>query len=282
MIPSSADDVDYPGLPPSSPEAAAYAARAIELGRASAHDPIATAAYGDDPSQRIEVYVPRIAAAQPLPVLLFLHGGAWVSGGLQWLRFMAPAVTAVPAVFVACSYRLAPTWRWPAACDDACAALALTSRRSAEWGGDAQRLILSGHSAGGHLASLAVLKQRATPVRACFPVSTSFDLRYGDVPDTSAEGRVYRYLLERREQDAEASPVLHVKDNRVPFHVSWGERDFARIVRASEAMVQALRSEGARVSSFVGEGCGHFDMHLGLADPKHPWYDRLREEWGNG
>jgi acetyl esterase/lipase len=265
-------------MPPSSDAADAYGARVDALGRASALDPVATLEHGSQPGQQLHVYAPPQPASKPLPVLVFFHGGAWVSGGLSWLRFMAPAVTALPALFVAGTYRLAPGSRWPAAYDDVCATLALVHARIARHGGDPARLVVGGHSSGGHLAAMAVLERRATPVAACFPVSSSFDLRYGDVPDDSAEGRVYRYLFERREQDAQASPVLHLQGNTVPFHVCWGEHDFERISRTSRALVAAMHGAGMAVTQHVVPRATHFDTHLRLADPADPWYQRLHEE----
>lgn len=272
----------YPGMPPSSPAAEAYGMRLQALGRASALDPVGMLEHGSDPGQRLHVYAPARTGAGPLPLLLFFHGGAWVSGGLSWLRFMAPAVTSLPALFVAGTYRLAPASRWPAALEDVCAAIALTAQRAADFGADPSRIIVGGHSSGGHLAALAVLQQRSPPVRACFPVSSSFDLRYGNVPDDSAEGRVYRYLLQRREQDAEASPLLHVRGDTVPFHITWGQHDFDRIVRTSQAMVDALRAVGSAPTQCVVPGSDHFDTHLRLADAADPWYRRLHEEMYRG
>jgi len=269
-------------MPPSSDAADAYGARVHMLGCASAQDPVATIEHGSEPGQQLHVYAPREAVSKPLPVLLFFHGGAWVSGGLSWLRFMAPAVTSLPALFVAGSYRLAPDARWPAAYDDVCAALALVHTRIKEFGGAPTRLVVGGHSSGGHLAALAVLQRRGTPVHACFPVSSSFDLRYGDVPDDSAEGRVYKYLLQRRDQDVEASPVLHAPGNTVPFHMIWGERDFDRIARTSMALVGALQAVGTPVTHAVVPGASHFETHLRLADAADPWYRRLHEEMNRG
>lgn len=270
---------EYPGLPPSSPDAAAYGDLVVALGLKSALDPVAELAYGADPNQRLHVYAPGRSVGKKLPVVVFFHGGAWVSGGLSWLRFMAPMITSMPAIFVASTYRLAPQSQWPAQYDDVCAAISYVSEHAVEMGVDPTRIIVGGHSAGGHLASLAVLKRQIRPVKACFPLSCSFDLQYGDVPIDSPEGRVYKYLFTQRNQDSSASPINFTNGNRTPFHIVWGERDFARIMRSSERMVGVLRSEGSRVTSTIVAGVDHFGTHLQLADPNSPWFARLQEEF---
>jgi len=133
----------------------------------------------------------------------------------------------------------------------------------------------------GHLAAMAVLRGEIPPVRACLPVSSSFDLRYGDVSPDSEEARVYRFLLSERSQDADASPILFAKGCRTPFHLSWGSADLARIIRTSNAMATALRETGCPVSTAIMQGARHFDTHLWLSDLAHPWYACLRAAFGD-
>jgi len=256
--------------------AAAYDERATRLSHAVASAPVSRLAYGGHPSQRLEIFAPPLTARAALPVLVFLHGGAWMNGGLQWLRFMAPAVTALPALLVAVTYRLAPGHRWPAQYEDARDALRFVRTRVGEYGGNAEAIVIGGHSAGGHLASMAVLRREAGSVVGCMPVSTPFDLRYGDVDETSSEARVYKYLLQRRSDDADASPILLVEGNRTPFHLAWGGRDMPHIQRAGEAMHQALAGQPGRVTTHVHRDDDHFDTHLRLADPADDWYAKLR------
>ncbi len=260
-------------IAPTKAETLAYAAQLEAWGRA-APEPDRQLAYGPDRAQRIDVYAP--PRAERLPILLFFHGGAWVSGHLGWLRFMAPAVTALPAIFVAGSYRLAPRCRWPACYEDVGAALGFVIDHAEEWGGDPTRIVIGGHSAGGQLASLLTVREQP-PVAACMPVSASFDLRYGDVPIESEEGRVYRYLFAERAQDAEASPINFVCGNRTPLHISWGGADFDRVATSSAAMAAALRAEGAPATERVLPGASHFDTHLALRDAADPFYARLAE-----
>lgn len=259
----------------SSDEALAYARQATLLGRAAGVSPTYELSYGADPAHRLEVYAPD--DARGLPVVVFLHGGGWTHGGLEWLRFMAPAVMAVPAVFVAASYRLAPEHRWPAAFEDACALLEYVRGLARREGYDDTRIVASGHSAGGHLAALATLRGQMSWLRACFPVSSRFDMRHPNPAPNSGEERVYKLVLARPEQDADASPLRYVEGNRVPFHIVWGGADFKRVSTSSQAMVEALRGNGSGISRQIVAGAGHFDTHLMLGSRDNPWYERLKE-----
>lgn len=259
-------------IAPANPVTLAYAEEVEAWGRA-APKPSLQLGYGRDRGQRLDVYAP--PGARKLPILLFFHGGAWVSGHLGWLRFMAPMVTALPAVFVAGTYRLAPRCRWPAPYEDVREALRFVIEHAREWGGDPRRLVIGGHSAGGHLAALLTVTEQPQ-VTACMPVSSSFDLQYGDVPLESDAGRVYRYLFAERTQDFEASPLNFVVGNRTPFHIVWGENDFERVANSGAAMTRALKAEHCPVTQRILAGASHFDTHLALSDPADPWYAQLR------
>lgn len=261
----------------SSPGAAEYAAQALALG--ADVSPTATLRWGSDPRQSIEIFAPP-PTRSPRPVLTFFHGGAWIAGGLDWIRFMARAVHHHGAILVGGTYRLAPAHRWPEPYLDVCRTLDFVHERIADFGGDPGRHVVAGHSAGGHLASLAVLREDVAPVLACFPLSTPLDLQYGDVPADSPEGRVYRFLFARREQDFKASPINFVAGNVTPFHLAWGASDFARILRSGQRMFEALQGAGCPVSMEVMADCDHFGTHLALHDPTNGWYARLVQAWG--
>lgn len=115
-------------------------------------------AYGPDPAQRFDVYVPAKPAtgAAPLPVIFFVHGGAWANGDKTNSRVLEPKVghwADQGYIVVSANYRLLPT---PVAqqADDVAAAIAIAQSRAASWGGDPKRFILMGHSAGAHLVAL--------------------------------------------------------------------------------------------------------------------------------
>ena len=114
-------------------------------------------AYGDDPEQRLRVYIPE--GADPKPVLVYLHGGGFVAGGLDVIdELVRDLATRSGAIVVAATYRRAPEHRFPAAHDDAWAALGWTVEHIAAHGGDPERIGLAGDSAGGNLAAGTALR----------------------------------------------------------------------------------------------------------------------------
>ncbi len=108
---------------------------------------------------RARVYVPARAKGEPVPVLVYLHGGGWVAGSIEThdpFCLMLAARAGVSIVSVA--YRLAPEAPYPAAIDDAATAVRWALEQCPKWNGDPGRLALGGDSAGGHVA--AVLANR--------------------------------------------------------------------------------------------------------------------------
>ncbi|WTO33010.1 alpha/beta hydrolase [Streptomyces achromogenes] len=98
--------------------------------------------------------------AGPLPVTLFFHGGGWVFGDLDTQDNIARIMASRSGtIVVSVDYRLAPEHRFPAAVDDAYAALTWIAGNAPGFGGDGERIAVFGESAGGNLA--AVLAQES-------------------------------------------------------------------------------------------------------------------------
>lgn len=101
------------------------------------------------------VYDPRvdIATSRPAPVILYFHGGGWVTGNLDTYDASGRALAAgTGAIVLSVQYRLAPEARFPAAQDDADKAYNWLLINAGTLGGDPKRIALAGESAGGNLA----------------------------------------------------------------------------------------------------------------------------------
>ncbi|WP_158213261.1 alpha/beta hydrolase [Pigmentiphaga sp. NML080357] len=277
---------DLPAQPPIYPEQAeAYAEQALRLSREAALRTrcVLDIPYGDDYWQKIDVYQPD-EPGEGLPVLVFAHGGAWSHGYKEWMGLMAPAIVATPAIFVSVSYRLAPAVRFPAPLDDCVAALRWVRDHIADYGGSGDRIYVGGHSAGGHLFALATLRRdvlaraglAADTIKACFPVSSQLNLVFDTPEPGSGEARIYEIFLAQAEDAPAASPLHQLEGNRTPFFISYGERDFPRIIASSRRVIEELARQPSGVRSAIYAAHGHFDTALGLADADHPWNREVR------
>ena len=111
---------------------------------------------GDIP---VRIYVP--AAVGPLPLLVYYHGGGWVIGNLDTHDGVCRQLAnAVGCVVVSVDYRLAPEHPFPAAAEDAYAALRWVAANAASLGGDPARVAVGGDSAGGNLSAVVSLMAR--------------------------------------------------------------------------------------------------------------------------
>ena len=113
-------------------------------------------AYGSDPAQRADVYLPKQGAAAA-PVILMVHGGAWMFGDKGASGVVVNKVGHwVPKgyVLVSVNYRMARPPSPLEQADDVARALAFVQARAAAWGGDPMRVLLMGHSSGAHLVAL--------------------------------------------------------------------------------------------------------------------------------
>jgi len=185
-------------------------------------------AYGDDYWQKVDFYLPDEDARGGLPVLLFIHGGAWRHGYKEWMGFMAPPVIRHPAVLFSVSYRLAPDTKFPDIADDCVDALALVYRTVAQFGGDADRIFIGGHSAGAYLAVLVTLRRdhaRACGppddvIKACFPVSGLSDLGANAVIAGGVLEFVRPLMFDDPDNSAAASSINFIAGNTTPFFVT--------------------------------------------------------------
>ena len=283
---SHQDDPDHQ-MPMPFAAAAAYARQVMSWARAADFSGLKVQlglAYGEDRLQRYDVFSP--ANATCAPILMFWHGGGWTNGYREYAHFMARHVCALGIVLVAPSYRLVTTDKLPAAYEDALACLEHVHLHAQGFGGDAQRILLSGHSAGGHLAALVALRRESPQkgsIRACLPISAIMDLHHPAPQPGSLEERVYRLVLQQPLDDAILSPISWAAGNQVPFELSIGSEDSERVLVSNRRLATLLKAQNSPVALREHNGQTHFDTHTSLAHATHPWYALIaRHAQGGG
>ncbi len=217
----------------------------------------------------IRAITPLDAPAGPLPIVVYYHGGGWVAGDLASHEGVCRALAnAAGAVVVSVDYRLAPEHPFPAAAEDAHAALAWLAENAAEVGGDPTRLAVCGDSAGGNLAAVAALiaRDRGGPSIAlqvlAYPI-TDFDLEtesyrlfaegfhltradmawYWDQYAPNLKDRAHPYASPTRAEDLSGLPPALVITAGHDVLRDEGE-SYARRLRESGTAVKLSRYEG--------------------------------------
>ncbi|MGC2776656.1 MAG: alpha/beta hydrolase [Bradyrhizobium sp.] len=279
--------MSFEDLPP-IPSAQTPAGRVYEVNLVERSKPVLKAepkkhldlAYGADYWQKVDVFPPEGNGGRPAPILLFVHGGGWITGCKEWMAFMAPVLRKLPMLFVSVSYRLAPANRFPDALNDCADALRWIHDRADQWQGDRSRIFVGGHSAGAHLASLLALRpelleRREMPrnlIQGCLAVSAPFDMRASDsgmsinVLETSRQA-----LLRDIEDAADASPLTHVAPNSPKFLITVGQNDFPFIRDQAPIMKAALEAAGNEVVYQELADHDHFATSERCVDANHPW-----------
>src|SRR5690606_26918116 len=173
--------------------------------------------YGDDPYQSLGIFP---AANPDGRVLLYFHGGGWTNGYKEWMYFMAPAFNALGITFVSGKYRLAPTHVFPAGLQDCARAVDWLVHNISAWGGDAEQIFGSGHSAGGHDAALLAATEEAVPgmpcaarIRGAAPLSGTY--YFGENSGLAVRPRFLGDPQLRAEE--QASPINLVRAGLPPF-----------------------------------------------------------------
>lgn len=233
--------------------------------------------YFDDGRLRLllDIYRPR-EVASGRPVLLYVHGGAWIIGsrrnqGLPLLhRFAARGW-----VCFTIDYRLSPGATFPDHIVDVKRAIAWVREHARDYGGDPDCIVISGGSAGGHLASLAALtagerqwqpgfEDADTTVAACISFYGVYDCcdLSGHWPNRGLHWILSRFVLKApfegaRARYREASPLAHVSPQAPPFLVIHGACDSLVPVAEARAFVAALRQAGGRCTYIEVPGAQH-------------------------
>ena len=117
------------------------------------------------PASDVPVRVYRPAVETPAPVLVFYHGGGWVTGTLDSVESICRRLAErIGCVVVSVDYRLAPEHPFPAAVEDAHAALEWVVENAETLGSNSDSVAVGGSSAGGTLAAVAARRTRETEI----------------------------------------------------------------------------------------------------------------------
>ena len=225
--------------------------------------------------QKLDVYAPREGKRHP--VVIWIHGGGWQGGDKSEADAKPQAFVDRGYVFVSVNYRLFPEATIGQMAGDVAGAIRWTHDHARDYGGDPEKLVVTGHSAGAQLAALVCTDERylkaerlsLSLIKGCIPVDgDTYDvpLQVSTVEERRATS--YRKKFGDEASQKELSPITHVaKGKQIPpvliIHVA--EHPETRL--QSQRMVAALKASGVRASTFPAENTEHVKLNADLGLP---------------
>ena len=224
-------------------------------------------AYGATPIEGLDIYMTKRPNS---PINIFIHGGAWRVELAKNNAFAAELFVHAGAHFVV------PDFAWVQDVGGSLTPMAEQVRRAVAWvqrnapsfGGDPNRIYVSGHSSGGHLAGVILTtdwpKDFNLPpdtVKGGLCCSGIFDLKPVRLSARSS------YVKFTDEMEQALSPQRHLDKLNAPVIVAYGTLETPEFQRQSRDFAAAVKAAGKPIQLLVGEGYNHFEIRETLANP---------------
>lgn len=223
-------------------------------------------AFGAHERQRLDLYRPRRADAQErLPIIVFLYGGSWQSGVREGYGFAGRALAAAGFVVAIPDYRLVPEVRFPGFLEDNAAAVRWLRANAASFGGDADRIVLVGHSAGAYNAAMLALDPRwlgedRRAVRGLVGLAGPYDF-------LPLDGPITRAAFGQAPDLKATQPIAFASADDPPALFLHGADDTTVYPRNSRRVAEVMRAAGVRAEVKLYPKVGHVGIVTALAKP---------------
>jgi acetyl esterase/lipase len=228
---------------------------------------------GDDADpikHKLDLYVPK--DAKDYPTVVFVHGGAWVFGDKSQLGIYSSIGKSLARQGIAAAvvnYRLSPKVQHPEHVKDVARAFAWTHQNIAKHGGNAEKLFVCGHSAGGHLTAL--LASDETYLKAH---NLSLKCIKGAVPMSGVyligEGFLPQVFGKDAEKAKLASPLAHVKADLPPFLIIHADKDMPLCDKMSATFCNALKDKQCTAELCEVKDRNHMSIIMSFSKESDP------------
>lgn len=224
-------------------------------------------AYGPTEIEKLDIYRTKQPGA---PIRIFLHGGAWRGGSAKDSAYPAEMFVSAGAHYIAVDFIdvVKADGNLMTMADQVRRAVAWVYKNAASFGGDANRIYISGHSSGAHLAGVVMVtdwkKAFALPpdiIKGGLLMSGMYDLK----PVRLSKRSDYVKFTDEVEQ--QLSTQRHLEKLNAPVIVSHGTLESPEFQRQARDFVAAVKAAGKPVEFIVGEGYNHFEMPETFGNP---------------
>lgn len=225
--------------------------------------------YGTRDREKLDIFP---AAESRAPVLMFVHGGYWKMRSKSEFSFIAPAYVAAGISVVMVGYPLAPAARLDEITESVRRAVVWAYRNAASFGGDSERIHISGYSSGGHLTGMAMATDWAAHglpvdvVKSACAVSGVYDLEPFRLCSLNAEVGVTKEIVERM------SPLHLIPRKSGPLILTVGGRETDEFRRQTQSYADVWHRAGLPLEIVPMPEDNHYSIMDGFADATNPLF----------
>ena len=224
--------------------------------------------YDQERGLGLNIWTPKTAATEKLPVIVFIYGGGWRDGAKDHYAFTGRALASRGYMVVLPDYRLFPKTRFPGFLEDSAKALAWVHDHIGEHGGDASRIFLSGQSAGAYNAMMLALdrqwlgREGKSPelIRGVAALAGPYDFYPFDSETTKQSFADYH-------TPAMTQPVNFVRPDAPPLWLSSGTNDTQVRPRNSQILRDKILEAGGDAEYVEYPGVDHLEIIMAVAKP---------------
>ncbi len=216
--------------------------------------------YGSGVNEKLDLFFPS-APAQYCPVHLFIHGGYWRMFSKDDFSYIADTVTACGAIAAIMDYDLMPTVRMEKIVKQVRQAFSWLHQNAMHIGGDPQRISVSGHSAGAHLATFTFTAQQDVVPSSALLLSGVYDL-------APLQNSFLKPLIElTNEEVGHFSPLLQQHSSSPKISIAYGENETEPFLKQASAFSEYLTNTSVASSIVALTSCNHMSAvrDLGIA-----------------
>jgi arylformamidase len=238
-----------------------------------------------DSLQSLDVYWN--SKSKDAKVLMFVHGGGWLSGDKKQYRDMASRLAKNELTVVLINYRLSPKVKFPSHIEDVASAIHWAESSIETYNGNKENIYLMGHSAGGHLISLLLFDKSYLEKYEMIPSDIVGAITISGVFEIKPqEGGATKKYLEMVFGDNEtiwesATCKNHIdtetKNMVPPFLISWGKEESKLIVDESQKIITEFNANEIKFQPFIFEGKNHYAFKDDLKDSESGFYRTLMQ-----
>jgi dipeptidyl aminopeptidase/acylaminoacyl peptidase len=217
-------------------------------------------------------------------VIIFIHGGNWVHGKKSLYSFLGKGMARKGFVAAVIDYRLSPVTDYKGMAMDAAEAVKWVKENITQYGGDPNKIFVSGHSAGAHLAALIATDNHyfdslhmTNPIRGSIMIDAFGLDMYSYLKDIGPNANPVHLAVFSTDPETwkKGSPLFHLHKQMPPFLIFYGTRTYPAIINGSKAFSEEVKKFQPGIKLIPIKRKHHATMIFNYVNPFNKGYKEI-------